>query len=103
MACMLSSKESERICKSYESLVKELLEQKELLLCELNTTLEAHQQLLISRTNALETLLLDANNCCEFLDTILQHGNETEVRTRLEISTVRSTGLHLTLCIVGPA
>ena len=71
-----------RIKESFDELEKLLAERKESMRVGLESSFNEKQEILSAQLQSLETLLESISKCCEFTDSALRHGNETEASTR---------------------
>ena len=63
----------------FDSLTRLLLKRKEVLLSDLESTFHQKQEVLDHQIEKLENTLTGINNCCEFTQNALKHGNGTEI------------------------
>lgn len=68
-----------KITETFDDLIRLMAERKATLVKELNNTYNHKQEVLKEQKENLENLLTKINNCCEFTEETLEHGNDTEI------------------------
>ena len=68
-----------QVTDAFDNLTKMLHQRRDLVLSDLENTHGTKQKILEEQQQNLENMLASINSCCEFTETALKHGNETEV------------------------
>ncbi|KAK2165942.1 hypothetical protein LSH36_44g11016 [Paralvinella palmiformis] len=77
--CQNYAEAQTQINETFDSLTHLLVQRKDNLLSDLESTFSRKQKILTNQIENLENVLAGINNCCEFTENALKHGNETEI------------------------